>query len=904
MANGPPLERFLGAGAADGSRALLGLATAHPDAGTIDRALSERLRQVDEHPQARSSEADEVRLALYVAAAQLSAEAPPAGVDQPARPARPMHPIDASADPRAQQHRRTLMAVIAHSGGWNATAKHRFGSVAHALGLSLAEAYALVAVAPAPQTDQQEAPAVEAGTPRVSRSPASRALLAATFSLFALSAILAAAILYVVLSRTAGPSASSREAQQGSQQTPNTPSVVPAPAVVPSAPTPVASDMPSVQRAFAEARSSVGTDPVAARGLFLGAYEAASTGWPEIQTDAFYPLAYLAADTLAEPGLAEVEVLERIARDAMSAEATPSIFAAALLSRYAGFVTGTTFEIVASDALSGVEPVAIQPLLSSYAAGRLIGLLFDGADVAVWAETGRAFRMHQPEAGNAALDAILLRVLRGQGALNERETAIVRAVVELRRWQEGSEGARSLVALWDDPAVPTVRLAPLSRLLIEGGVAPSAASSASLSSAGTAADRAASREAFAAALGVVASSGASGFAQRWVELFEQAQELARTGQAELVAEGDAQVAAAFAVLSASASQSWAGDAESAGQSLDEVEAILAEPFGLQSGGKIDLRRFTGRASEPDGVWAGEYLRAGRAEEARLDLLALLTSGDAPKGPADGDVLAQAAVVGSNRSVRSAAQRAVRAHADDPFVVNGLLEIAHSASPQPDVHDLIVFVTGRELPAVRSQAWRASVRRALAERLADLIARATPTSLRESERRVRDAYNARLATRTGAADASESQAQEAPTPGVDFRQIVLGAPQSSVDRPLLETAETLWDAWADEVRDIPEGGWAKRSLNELERAREARRGFGDGRLQRFAGAQLALVEIMAYAMVAERPSRGTEIELIVQSCAQDWRAASRVTEQLRIAERAMARLWRLRLAPEDDGGVGA
>jgi hypothetical protein len=154
--------RFLGIeGDADHPMALLGLGGDRDswDSAEIGRALVRRLQRIDEHPQARTPEADELRVALHVAAAQLKdpsvrasllndsdgtaeeGESPgsthrqddPLQAPMPTEEARPIDPLafaptgSSGVDPgfaTAAQH------VLASCGGWNAESKRRLGYLA------------------------------------------------------------------------------------------------------------------------------------------------------------------------------------------------------------------------------------------------------------------------------------------------------------------------------------------------------------------------------------------------------------------------------------------------------------------------------------------------------------------------------------------------------------------------------------------------------------------------------------------------------------------------------------------------------------------------------------------------------------------------------------------------------
>lgn len=153
MSRPAPVLRFL----ADvdperGPFGLLGLGPEACDDAAIDAALRRQLERVARHPHGATVEADEVRLALHVAAAQLRDPAVRAeliddlaalAVRREGRPQAPLAPGVAkdtrraaaptgAYDPSVASFERAAMWVLAHSGGWNTEAKRRLWSLAHA----------------------------------------------------------------------------------------------------------------------------------------------------------------------------------------------------------------------------------------------------------------------------------------------------------------------------------------------------------------------------------------------------------------------------------------------------------------------------------------------------------------------------------------------------------------------------------------------------------------------------------------------------------------------------------------------------------------------------------------------------------------------------------------------------
>lgn len=141
-----PIERLLGPDAANtGPFGLLGIAAAECTDERIVAALNERLAQIDVHPQAASPEADEVRLALHAASAQLLNPSARArlvarygGEDGPAPGPVTGKPAPASGrlDSGHVAIEHDALLTLATFGGWNRDSLRRLSLMAHARGLS------------------------------------------------------------------------------------------------------------------------------------------------------------------------------------------------------------------------------------------------------------------------------------------------------------------------------------------------------------------------------------------------------------------------------------------------------------------------------------------------------------------------------------------------------------------------------------------------------------------------------------------------------------------------------------------------------------------------------------------------------------------------------------------------
>ncbi len=167
----PPILRFLADADLElGPFGILGLTKERCDEPAITDALRRQLDRLARHPHGGTVEADEVRLALHVAAAQLRDPAvreelieelgtlrnraphqqPTShdeSVPQTATSARSVQASRATTAPSraaASSFEFTAMWVIAHSGGWNGEAKRRLWALAHASSVNPSDLPAII----------------------------------------------------------------------------------------------------------------------------------------------------------------------------------------------------------------------------------------------------------------------------------------------------------------------------------------------------------------------------------------------------------------------------------------------------------------------------------------------------------------------------------------------------------------------------------------------------------------------------------------------------------------------------------------------------------------------------------------------------------------------------------------
>jgi hypothetical protein len=335
--------------------------------------------------------------------------------------------------------------------------------------------------------------------------------------------------------------------------------------------------------------------------------------------------------------------------------------------------------------------------------------------------------------------------------------------------------------------------------------------------------------------------------------------------------------AVHARLNEAARMLWRGEAAGAESLLREAEAVQelgptatpkANPF------PVHVLRPTGRRA--DGTWAERYFAAERSIPARLELLNELDQVGRPIGEVDAAILVQEAVIGSPMQVRYAAARLAGQWADEPAVVLSALDELPLAPRTRSTAEMMERITRQTLPPMTDPDWELVVRRALVERLLGMLAGGSPEASME--------HHASLI-----ADSYLRATGQEPARGA-------GAAAEGAKRG----AELLWvmiRAEADAVAPVPA---APIPLDQIDRRRLGRRSLASGPVQAFAAEQVSIAEAMAFVVAGERPTAARQIDAVIARMQASRRAASHVFEQLIATEQAILELWLLRFDQESGG----
>jgi hypothetical protein len=232
-------------------------------------------------------------------------------------------------------------------------------------------------------------------------------------------------------------------------------------------------------------------------------------------------------------------------------------------------------------------------------------------------------------------------------------------------------------------------------------------------------------------------------------------------------------------------------------------------------------------------------------------------------------------------VRSVAQAVIaQQFRHGPTVAMQLLDQFPDAPAVDSISELIQSVTDRLLPGTRSSAWQAEARLALVQHAIWLrdIGGAPVDDLLEP---LIESYTARLSLARN--DPSVTSPPSSPQEAAELLLRIL----------------TTQAEFAAPINPLPA------DLPSLLRRHNTRKLLADGPIQSFIALQLAILDVTAYTLVADRPSVRDRAQEIMRTRAAKRMQIAHVLEQALDAERCTLELWRLRLGldPVVDAGDG-
>lgn len=925
MPGDSPAAKFLGPAAASGGPLeLLGVAPEACNDEGIVRALQQRLSEVAAHPQGNTPEADEVRLALHAAAAQLLDPSVRGHLLSAKGKPTPITPRSDREQNEGSSITGDVVLELAREGGWTRDSMHRVSQLAMARGAK-------------PQDLMRAVRTVSGGVPDVAQSetiqePAlapedmirQRAARLGPGVLVAIivGAVAASALLVILLTSlqpgggasenagaadatdTANPqkAAGGASKEQARELFPTPPRNTDAPEAA-AGPQPGngeirAREWGDVLRDLSRAATLLDSDADQARGRFADVLAELSVRWVDASPDELTAaqsgvIEYLyrsgsnraaardAAALIAEP-LTALE--NRSGPDEIPATATiaASAWAAGMCARLSG-ETNLPTDIAAGAARRlGAGLLSSADAKPAFSAGAGAALrewarrlsarrgppdqALDRASLAAWGAWVKAVKAADGRDSASASRAMLLALdgLMTEGQEPSESRAVFDAITMLAAgltWRDGEESRLWLMRWFDAARVSSGDLHALTSALAGQSSAGGVDLSMVLSPFADASQRAELRDRFASMWNLSGVQARSEAVSKWVESargwLSQSPEENPVRKLARAVEG--------AKLAASAELVWAGEAVSADDLSPALPETLARllndvaPRGTFAQAKIIYER---------SGWAVQYQAAGTNIPARRELLARFPG--APLAP-ECEVVAGEAVRGSPQQVRSEAREVVKKHSKHAPMINALLELAPFMPATRDNSELIEHVTRVTLPSPREASWRIEVRRALVETLLQILAG------------------------RGEMSAVDELADEL---GVQFLRAV-GRPRPAGDTKAdpAEAARLLRTGWQRAGAAVPPSGREPISAAELETRRASRERVAEGPILAFIAEQQAVVELMSFVIVAERPDRAERVGAVIEKLERERLGAVHAFEQAEAAQRAAVELWLIRMGGE-------
>ncbi len=939
MTEPSPIQRFLGLAHDTVSPfELLGIQPESCDEPRVREALARRMARVARHPETRSHEADEVRLALHAAAAQILDPSVRAALL--AAPDQPVREIVVECEPPPQPRMPdafdTLAArTIARAGGWNPASQRSLAMLAHAHGIDeralrdrlrrIASGGARSAPAGASTISSTRGSnsesSIEARPRRRARLSIGHVTLIASAT--ALTAVVVGAMLLREAARSASaPDRSSTPPTVDRRTLERSPAETGAPHRSSTEPTAAVLATPeAIVRWLERATEERSADPGQAAWRFERAVEALAERWTSLPLDARRRAGDLVravlhgTDTKTAPGLRAIDAtargLERFAEDSAPRDAIAlraAVWSAAMLSALVSDAdTGSGLRIVILERYRGAIGAA-PPDARSFEDAVLASAGGIAARLIAAHETGRTPGAETWSAWVECLD----RVAGLPEDTAKRERIVLFAAGELLRsrasaasdplantalttllsnviWRPDQSGATPLahsavLAWFDEPAVRSADLAVVTEWIAARSGAPGVSSSMTLGRTSIPESRVALRERYARAWGLDSATEARGFAALWARTARESLDAPDRGS---TLDTLARIVTA-ARLNAAAGLRWDGASTDAGSILVD----LAGPVSAATRHGATPPRVRDADPTRDGVWALRFLSTPASNTpARLIHLAELGRRSGPLGPMDSDVLVAAALRNPVGEVRDAAREAVLRRSSEPGVRVSMLDHLPVSPRTEPTTSLVRAVTRTSVVAPTEPTWPTGVRVALLDSLLETLATNDAASAVD---RLADAIAQAYAVDIVAIPAAQRGAFGAESASDTVASMIARAPENS--------AAERWSRWRDAAARVAPNPRAPASIDEIIRRAAARARLASGSVERFAAWQWSIADAMAFVVSGERPSRASEVATVVATLESQRRTSTNVLEQIEHTEVAMVRLWAIRYGLDADDPV--
>lgn len=921
-----PLRRFLpDADPSRGPFGVLGVSPHQCDSETVLEALRRSLERIARHPEARTPDAEEVRLALHVAAAQLlDADTRAAMIDMWTRgqtPASatptiaPSHPAPSDRGSSIDAFRLACFEMIAHSGGWNARARRRVIALADVFGIEPQELHTVFQPAPAPPratapvprhaapSSAPQTPAAIASTP--TPVPARR-IAWGTATLVILNLLAALALVRVIW--PSHPADKAKQSATKDTQAINRPLTEHADTLDPI--TTVPQDSRDILGALRALRDQARDTPVSTRSDALRSLsERLASTWPDlpprdaeliVQTFDEIIFAIASASPTELERLADHWAQRLTAADPAHREHAWVIAAAARLAsapplneparnRFATMLADQS--ITAAPDQSATARSSLETGLHHAGMAIANGLVNDplraGTFSEAWArwltDTERVSQW-EPHRFTVMLDTFesLALLQPGQSTAILIQAAMERTIAAVD-WRNDAAILRLMAWLADDNALPAPALAIATSQIVRQRRDLTNTADLLASPSATGQSRQALQAEWSRALNMGTPEPRRRELGAWNSLLYEASKSLSNAQSTT----DWMIATVrHARANTAAELLWRQDSTAAAPLMRENDWRPDYAAERNAAHPATLAELTRPAGEREAEWSERFLNARNDPNERMTLLQELRRRERLRSQTDADVLADAAFYDASLQVRQSAQQVVRVFAADPRMVYAALESLPRTGRSSGESEMVESLTDRRLPPARHPEWHARAAAALLTRLMELSARSTSTIPDQAAIELSRLYNLR-SRQTDAhtdADGDPSPIDSITTSGVELL---------TATEPPYTIAERLEQALRREASIIAPAG----QLLAHDDLQSARRRLTSNEIERFAVAQLSCFELLAMITQGERSSRAQAITAIENELADARRTATSLSEQLARTEAATAKVWAIRLGVE-------
>jgi hypothetical protein len=902
-----PGETFIGVRLGTDPFTLLGLPHAPAEESVVLAALGARMADIADHRRSQTPEANEMRLALHAAAAQLldpqlqelllHSQSTSTSAPQPAEETRPAQERNQSkkqfdSSPNEDHIRHDLLLVVAANGGWNSSAMRRVALLAHARGIPSSELPSIVSsvlttdVTPQNLSAEPDIPSPGrtgsiAANDAVINKRATRTGSLVTTSIFAFLTLVSLLIVWSRLTGTPSPLVVSIDTPEKSEQNLVAPQTTKQDVPVESRAAMTANTAARRLTAIASSRIPLNQEQLDQLDTILSALAAK---WINLDNDVLVSIHNAVLDIVyssssdSDSVLAFIDLLSRDSKLQPLTEeeiirSTWAIGTLARLSLERNLPTEVDAAIIGhlvalpSDSALGTAKGFEDGVLASldFFSEQMAEQHVPASAWAGWLDVLASVSSDNNELVlNTKLSAIETLAVKGaeptqsQSAFNALDLLCSGIVLE-----PSSPASRKLIDWLGDDRISSADLSVITRVLISKSRTNGIDETLVLPSSADSARRMAIRTELEHLLLGIDAGSTEAIAQ-WMSV-SNTEFLKETGESTT----DLLLSATTSSRLASAARAtfW-GDYQSSQHALanitEDLDRIVAAntsaPQHLGGEGSLD--------------WALRYLSARQNIPIRQALLSELTRGNHLLGSVAAEALVKDAFFGSPVTVRAQAREVVRIHAQSPAVVNAVLEYLPRIPHIDSSSEVIETLVYGDLPAASDPNWNSQARQLLVEALLNLISS-------QGDGGIVDNLVAKLA--------------------ISY-QLRLSSPGTTSSLSpainLLESSELLYEQWTSSARAQTSDLKTITRLDEIEMKRTGRTNLADGVIMGFAANQVSTVEVMAIVIQAEHRDLSDNIEEIITSMSERRRSSTSIIEQIYIVENTAVELWRIRLS----GGI--